>query len=81
MILFQKSSAKVHLTSGRYFLFPFTTGCHLKKRDNKRTNVELFKKDLRGNIALSEKFRYRYFFKIIIINLISISKYIKIETL
>ncbi|RNA11121.1 EF-hand calcium-binding domain-containing 7-like isoform X5 [Brachionus plicatilis] len=54
-----KCCAKVDLASGRYFLFPFTTGCHLKKRqsDYTRTKVELFKQDLKGKMSLSKKFR------------------------
>lgn len=44
---------------GSYFLFPFTTGCHLKRRSvDFSDNLEkLFKKDLNGKKTLTNKFR------------------------
>jgi hypothetical protein len=44
---------------GAYFLFPFTTGCHLKKRkvDYAKNPVKLVEKDLNGKKTLTNKFK------------------------
>lgn len=47
------------MSPGRYFLFPFTSGCHLKKRefDYASKPVKFYEKDLNNKRTLSRKFK------------------------
>jgi hypothetical protein len=47
------------LSAGRYFLFPFTSGCHLKKREFDFSNrpAKYFERDINNKMNLTRKFR------------------------
>ena len=55
----QKWCCKIDLKSGRYFLFPFTSGSRLKERSLEMSEKapQLFKKDLDKKKTLSRQFR------------------------
>jgi hypothetical protein len=51
---------QIELKAGRYLIYPFTSGCHLKKRiasNNSRDKVEFFKKDLNKKLTLSRQLK------------------------
>ncbi|CAF0786566.1 unnamed protein product [Brachionus calyciflorus] len=54
-----KWCTRLDLSPGRYYLFPFTTGCHLKRRasDYTKNEIKLFQKDLNGKTTLSRQFK------------------------
>ena len=54
----QKYVLRCDLEKGRYRLLPFTTGCHLKRRqhEDKDAGVELVKRS-KGKVTLTRQFR------------------------
>jgi hypothetical protein len=58
LFILQRWCCKLELNPGLYFLFPFTSGCHLKNRnDPSITPVKLFSKDLNNQKTISRQYR------------------------